>query len=123
MLWRSRATQDGHGAELLAGIFLLSGLHGLDRPLWQSTRFFLLRLAFDDLLGVALGIAMIVVVLESARSRTDELNDKMRRLTLLTAASTQSLSVREVLDSVLIHVVESVDATHGIVRLIEGEGD
>jgi hypothetical protein len=41
---------------------------------------------------------MVVLVLESGRSRSDELNDKMRRLTLLTAASTQTLSVREVLD-------------------------
>ena len=122
ILWRSRATQDGHGAELLAGVLFASGLHGLDRPLWHESPVFLLRLAFDDLLGIALGIAMIVVVLESARSRTDELNDKMRRLTLLAAASTQSLSVREVLDSVLIQVVGSVNATHGIVRLIEGEG-
>jgi len=122
ILWRARTTQDGHGAELLAGVLFASGLHGLDRPLWHESPVFLLRLAFDDLLGIALGIAMIVVVLESARSRTDELNDKMRRLTLLAAASTQSLSVREVLDSVLVQVVGSVNATHGIVRLIEGEG-
>jgi PAS domain S-box-containing protein len=122
ILWRAREVQDGYGAELLAGVLFASGLHGLDRPLWGESPVFLLRLAFDDLLGVALGIAMIVVVLESGRSRTDELNDKMRRLTLLTAASMQSLSVGELLDSVLIQVVESLNATHGIVRLIEGEG-
>lgn len=122
ILWRTRSSQDGHGAELLAGVLFASGLHGLDRPLWPDSPVFLLRLAFDDLLGIALGIAMIVVVLESARSRTDELNDKMRRLTLLTAASTQSLSVRESLDTVLIQVVESLNATHGFVRLIEGDG-
>ncbi len=122
ILWRARTVRDGHGTELLAGVLFASGLHGLDRPLWPESPVFMLRLAFDGLLGVALGIAMIVVVLESARSRTNELNDKMRRLTLLTAASTQSLSVREVLDSVLIQVVESLNATHGIVRLIAGEG-
>ena len=122
MLWRARETQESYGAELLAGMLFASGLHGLDRPLWNDSPVFLLRLALSDLLGVAVGIAMIVVVLESGRSRTDELNDKMRRLTLLTAASTQSLSVREVLDSVLGQVVESLNATHGLVRLIEGEG-
>jgi PAS domain S-box-containing protein len=122
ILWRSRAAQQGHGTELLAGVLFASGLHGLDRPLWPQSPVFLLRLAFDDLLGIALGIAMVVVVLETGRSRTDELNDKMRRLTLLTAASTQSLSVREVLDSVLTQVVESLNATHGLIRLIEGEG-
>src|SRR5205807_9428908 len=83
---------------------------------------FLLRVAFDHILGVALGIAMVVVVLEGARTRSEELNDKMRRLTLLTAASTQTLSVQEVIDQVLSHLVESLGATHGIVRLKEGEG-
>jgi PAS domain S-box-containing protein len=122
MLWRSRKKQEGYGAELLAGVLIASGLHGLDRPLWTESPVYLLRLAFDGLLGVALGVAMVVVVLESSRSRTDVLNDKMRRLTLLTAASTQSLSVQEVLYSVLLQVVESLNATHGIVRLIEGEG-
>ena len=125
MLWRGRASQErygsGHGAELLAGVLFAGGLHGLDRPLWVESPVFLLRMAFDDLLGVAMGIAMIVVVLESGRARTDELNDKMRRLTLLTTASTQSLSVRELLDSVLIQVVESLSATHGLIRLIEGD--
>src|SRR6266850_2411782 len=112
----------GHGAQLLAGIFLMSGLHGLDRPLWPDSPLFLLRVAFDHLLGMALGIAMVVVVLEGARTRSEELNDKMRRLTLLTAASTQTLSVQEVIDQVLSHLVESLGATHGIVRLKEGEG-
>jgi len=48
---------------------------------------------------------------------------KMRRLTLLTAASTQTLSVQEVIDQVLSHLVESLGATHGVVRLKEGEGN
>src|SRR5216683_1041141 len=122
MMWRSEMARRSHGAQLLAGIFLLSGLHGLDRPLWLDSPLFLLRVAFDHILGVALGIAMVVVVLESARSRSEELNDKMRRLTLLTAASTQTLSVQEVIDQVLSHLVESLEATHGIVRLREGEG-
>jgi two-component system NtrC family sensor kinase len=123
ILWRSELTRRGHGAQLLAGIFLLSGLHGLDRPLWLDSPLFLLRAAFDHFLGVALGIAMVVVVLEGARTRSEELNDKMRRLTLLTAASTQTLSVQEVIEQVLSHLVESLGATHGIVRLKEGEGN
>ncbi len=121
-MWRSEMARRSHGAQLLAGIFLLGGLHGLDRPLWLDSPLFLMRVAFDHLLGVALGIAMAVVVLEGARTRSEELNDKMRRLTLLTAASTQTLSVQEVIDQVLSHLVESLGATHGIVRLKEGEG-
>ena len=123
VLWRSELARRGHGAQLLAGIFLLSGLHGLDRPLWLDSPLFLLRAAFDHFLGVALGIAMVVVVLEAARRRSEELNDKMRRLTLLTAASTQTLSVQEVIEQVLSHLVESLGASHGIVRLKEGEGN
>jgi len=122
LLWRSSASQKGHGARLLAAAFFVSGLNGLDRSEWPHHPIFLLRVAFEHLLGVAIGIAMVVLVLESGRSRSEELNDKMRRLTLLTAASTQTLSVREVLDQVLGNLVESLAATHGIVRLIEGEG-
>jgi two-component system NtrC family sensor kinase len=121
-LWRPREGRNLHGGRLLSAGFLLMGLHGLDRPQWPSHPVFLLRVAFDHLLGVALGIAMVVLILESARLRSEELNDKMQRLTLLTTASTQTLSVKEVLDQVLRHLVQSLGATHGLVRLIEGEG-
>ncbi len=121
LMWKSEKARRSHGAQLLAGIFLLKGLHGMDYPLWLDSPLLLLRVAFDHLLGVALGIAMVVVVLEGARTRSEELNDKMRRLTLLTAASTQTLSTQEVIDQVLAHLVGSLGATHGIVRLKEGE--
>jgi PAS domain S-box-containing protein len=121
-MWKSEMVRRSHGAQLLAGIFLIKGLHGMDCPLWQDSPVFLLRVAFDHFLGVALGIAMVVVMLEGARTRSEELNDKMRRLTLLTAASTQTLSTQEVIDQVLSHLVDSLGATHGIVRLKEGEG-
>jgi PAS domain S-box-containing protein len=123
MMWHATMSRRSYGAQLLAGIFLLKGLHGMDYPLWLDSPLFLLRVAFDHLLGVTLGIAMVVVALENARARSEELNDKMRRLTLLTAASTQTLSVQEVIDQVLSHLVESLGATHGIVRLKEGEGN
>ncbi|HEX8879728.1 MAG TPA: PAS domain S-box protein, partial [Candidatus Acidoferrum sp.] len=122
LLLRSQATRRGHGLQLLAGAFVLLGLHGLDRPHWPEHPYFLLRISFDHILGVALGIAMVVVVLETERTRSEELSDKMRRLSLLTAASTQTLSVQDVIDQVLTRVVGSVDATHGMVRLKEGEG-
>jgi two-component system NtrC family sensor kinase len=120
LLWQ--ASGNGYGAKLLAGLFFLNAIHGVDRPFWPTSPFFLMRIAFDDLLGVALGIAMIVLVLEGARARNEELNAKLQRLTLLTAASTQTLSAKELLDNVLKQVVESVGATHGLVRLLEGEG-
>ena len=123
LLWRRAGGHKGHGAQLLAGAFLVSGLHGIDQPLWSSDLLFQLRVAFDHLLSVSIGVSMVVLVLEKDRARSEELNDKMRRLTLLTAASTQTLSVKEVLEQVLGHLVESLGATHGIVRLIEGDGD
>lgn len=122
LLMRSQGIRRGNGSQLLAGAFLLIGLHGLDRPYWLQHPYFLLRIAFDHILGVALGIAMVVVVLESERTRSEELNDKMRRLSLLTAASTQTLSVQDVIDQGLAQLVDSLGATHGIVRLKEGDG-
>jgi two-component system NtrC family sensor kinase len=122
LLWRSPAANKGHGAKLLAAALLVSGLNGMDRFQWSLHPLFLMRVAFDHLLSVFVGIAMVVLLLESARARSEELNDKMRRLSLLTAASSQTLSVREVLEQVLGHLVESLGATHGIVRLLEGEG-
>jgi two-component system NtrC family sensor kinase len=121
-LWRSLKKTKGHGARLMAVLFALLGLNGLDRPLWRESPFALFRLAFDHLLVVTLGVAMVVLVLERARQRTDELNDKLRRLSLITASSTQTLSVNEVLDRVLGNVVESLGVSHGMVRLLEGEG-
>ena len=123
LLWRAAASHKGHGVRLLAGGFFVSALNGMDRWEWPYHPVFLLRVAFEYLLLVAIGIAMVVLVLERARARSEELNDKMRRLTLLIAASTQTLSVSEVLDQVLAHLVESLGATHGLVRLAEGQGD
>jgi PAS domain S-box-containing protein len=123
VLWRSTQRQRGYGGTLLAGALLLVGLHSLDRPAWVEHPFYLFRVAFDHLLLVVAGIGMVVVVLEGARARTEELNDKLRRLTLITTASTQLLNVSDALDEVLGHLVQSVTATHGMVRLLEGAGD
>ncbi len=122
ILARSLKKTRGHGIRLMTVLFALIGLNGLDRPLWPQSPISLLRVAFDHLLVVALGIAMVVLVLERARARTDELNDKLRRLSLITASSTQTLSVSEVLEQVLGNVVSSLAVSHGMVRLLEGEG-
>ena len=122
LVWRRRRVLKGFGGQLLAGAFFVSGLHGMDRPQWPVHPVFELRVAFDHLLGITIGIATVVLILEKARSRSEELNDKMRRLSLLTAATTQTLSVKDVLEQVLGQLVDSLGATHGIVRLLEGEG-
>src|SRR5258708_1791242 len=96
---------------------LLVGSHMASIPL------FLLRFACDHVRGVALGIAMVVLVLETARSRTEDLNEKLRRLTLITTASTQSFNVNDVLEPVLTHLVESLSASHGLIRMTDGAGE
>jgi len=122
-LWQIKGKKLGHGARLLGGLFFLEGLHSLDRTVWFLSPFSLQRVAFDHLLAVAIGIAMVVLVLEEARARTGELNDKLKRLSLLIAASTQTLSTREMLDQVLVNVVASLGVSHGLVRLLEGESN
>jgi two-component system NtrC family sensor kinase len=123
MLWQDAERRGGHGERLLGGGLLLAGLHSLDRPLWMEHPLFLLRVAFDHLLLVAAGIGMVVLVLEEARTRADELNDKLRRLTLITTASTQSLNVSDVLREVLAYLVQSLGAMNGMVGLLEGTED
>ena len=123
VLWRARKRLKGHGISLMASALLLAGLHHLDRPFWSAQQFYSLRMAFGSFLQVSLGIGMVVVILEASHSRVEELNDKLRRLTLITAASTQTLSVNEVLKIVLENLVESLGATHGVARLLTGEGE
>ena len=117
--WRSQARHRGVGWKLLAGGLLLRGLHGLDRPEWAAHNAELFRLSFQGLFGIMMGIAMAVLVLEAGRDRTEHLNEKVRRLALITAEATQSLRVDEVLQSVVRHLVESLDGTHGLVFLVD----
>jgi len=119
IFWRAHSRHRGAGWKLLAGALLLRGLHGLDRPDWAAHSVELFRLSFQGLFGIMMGIAMTVLVLESGRSRTEDLSDKLRRLALITAEATQSLRVDEALQGVLNHLVESLGATHGIVFLFD----
>jgi len=123
LVWQQARKQKGYGYKLLAGALLLHGLHGIDEAHWSTQAFTLLRFSFHGMLDVAIGIAMAVLVLEAGRIRTEDLNEKLRRLALITASATQSLRVDEVLEQVLRQLVESMDATHGLVRLLDGQGD
>ena len=123
MLWRSSSQHRGFGWKLLGGAMMLRGLHGLDRPDWAAQTLGLFRVSFDGLFGIAMGIAMAVLVLEAGRARTEDLNEKLRRLALITAGATQSLRVHETLGGVLHHLVESLNASHGFVFLLDGSGE
>jgi PAS domain S-box-containing protein len=123
VLWRANARHRGFGWKLLAGALLLRGLHGLDRPEWTSEAFGLFSVSFHALFGIAMGIAMAVLVLEAGRARTEDLNEKLRRLALITAGAAQSFRVHETLGGVLHHLVESLGASHGFVFLLDGHGE
>ncbi|HXM99835.1 MAG TPA: PAS domain S-box protein [Candidatus Dormibacteraeota bacterium] len=121
ILWRAPAVSSPHGTRLLSATILLKGLNGIDRFLWPASPYFVFRFAFDHLMAASMGVAMVVVVLELARSRAEEINEKMRRLTLMTGR-TQSLSQQELLDQMLEQLVRSLGGTHGMIRMLEGEG-
>src|SRR6266853_1112783 len=123
LLWRYSQSRPGYGERLLSVTMLLAGLHGADMVTWGAKPLYLLRVAFQDFFNVAAGTAMAVLVFEATRVRMEDLNDKLRRLTLITAASTQSLNVDQMLGVVLHHLVESLNATHGLVRLAMGNGE
>lgn len=123
VLWRSHPRFRRFGWELLAGALVLRGLHGLDQPDWLLQNYGLFRVSFQGLFGIAMGIGMAVLVLEEGRARNEDLNDKLRRLALITAEATQSFRVHEALGGALRHVVESLNASHGLVYLFsEAEG-
>lgn len=117
--WRSQSRHQGFGWKLLGGALLLAGLHGLDRPDWAFQTLGLFRASFHGLLGITIGIDMAVLVLEAGRARTEDLNEKLRRLALITAETNESLNVSEVLNRVLHHLVESLDASHGLIFLLD----
>jgi PAS domain S-box-containing protein len=123
ILWRASNTAFGHGSRLLAGAFLLLGLNNIDRSFWSSQESHLIRFAFDHFLNAGLGIGMIVMLLESARTRSEENSEKMRQFTMLTASGSQSVSLHELLQRVLAQISSSVNASHGTIRLLQGKGD
>ena len=123
ILLRASGSGASHGSRLLAGAFVLLGLNNLDRPLWTREDVHLLRYAFDHFLNAGLGIGMMVMLLESARTRSEEISEKMRQFTMLTASSSQSVSLSELLQKVLRQITGSVNASHGLVYLFQGKGD
>jgi two-component system NtrC family sensor kinase len=119
LFWRSQDQHRGAGWKLLAGGLLLRGLHGLDRTDWAAHSIGLYRVSFEGLFGIMMGIAMAVLVLEAGRVRTEDLNEKLRRLAMITAEASQSFKVDDALQGVLRHLVESLAASHGLVFLLD----
>jgi two-component system NtrC family sensor kinase len=118
IMWRSQNRHRGFGWKLLAGSLLLCGLHSLDRPLWAGQPIFLFRVALQGVFMITAGIAMAVLALEADRARNQDLNERLRRLALITAEATQSFRVDRALDGILRHLVETLNASHGIVFLL-----
>src|ERR1700722_5335340 len=122
-LWRAQSQHRGFGWKLLAGALLLQGLHALDRPQWAYQSMGFLGVPFQGMLSIGMGIAMVVLVLEAGHSRMEDLNEKLRRLALITAQATQSLKADEALRGVLLHLVKSLGGSHGLIFLADGSPD
>lgn len=120
IFWRSQARHRGAGWKLLAATLLLRGLHGFDHPLWTSQDLGLLRISFHGLLGIAMGGAMAVLVLEAGRARAEDLSDHLRRLALISAEAMQAPGSGDAFRGILSHVLDCLGATHGLVLLLEG---
>ena len=123
VLLHGAGSRTGHGSKLLAGAFVLLGLNNLDRWTWTAHEIQHLRFAFDHVLNAGLGIGMMVMLLETARARSEEISEKMRQFTMLTASSSQLVSLPELLQRVVRQITGSINATHGSIRLLEGKGD
>jgi PAS domain S-box-containing protein len=119
ILWRSKSRHRGAGWSLLAAALLLRGLDGLDRPQWLSEQFGLLRISFHGMFAVAMGVAMAVLVLEAGRSRSEDLNDRLRRLALISAEAMQMPRSEDVFQRLLSHVIECLGVTHGLLMLYD----
>lgn len=123
VIWLTRTERPGHGATLLSLSLLVAGFFHMGRPIWSVEELSWVRAAFADLLQLPLGLGMSVMVLETARRRVTDLNDKLRRLTQITAATAQSLRIDDVLKESLQQLVASLNVTHGIVRMPVGLGE
>jgi len=119
ILWRAHSRHRGVGWKLLAGALVLRGLHGLDRPDWAEHSAEIFRVSFQGLFGIMMGIGMAVLILEAGRTRTEDLSEKLRRLAWITAEATQSPRVDDALAGVLRQLVESFNATHGLILLLD----
>ena len=121
--WKARILHKSHGASMLGAVLILFALDVLNRAAWIAQPITEVHAATSGLLQIGAGLGMVVMAMDIARGRMEELNAKLQRLTLITAASTQSLDVPTVLDSVLKQIVESLGATHGVVRMLTGSSD
>ncbi|HVB85271.1 MAG TPA: PAS domain S-box protein [Candidatus Dormibacteraeota bacterium] len=119
ILWRSQSRHRGAGWMLLAAALILRGLDGLDRPEWTTETIGLLRISFHGLLGLAMGVSMAVLVLEASRSRAEDLNERLRRLAVISAEAMQAPRAEEVFRRILVEVLESLHASQGLVLMFD----
>ena len=123
LLWRHRGPQRGWAQSILAAALLLNGLHGMDRTNWPNLDLALLRIGSSAVLDVAMGIGMVVFVLETRRNRDKEFEQKLRGMALVIAAAAESLRVDRMLQEVLPPLAGSLNATHAVTHLFENTSE
>jgi PAS domain S-box-containing protein len=119
ILWKTRTSYRGVGWKVLSVALLLRGLNGLDRGGWHPGFMNVFRMSSQGILGIAAGVGMAILVLEASRTRTGDLNEKLRRLALIAAQAMQSLKVNQTMGGILRHLVESLGASHGVIYLFD----
>ena len=119
ILWRSPSRYRSAGWKILLASLILRGLQGSFRLNWQADGYLVFRMAVHSILGIAVGVGMALLVLESGRIRTEELNEKLRRLALIAAQAMQSLRVSDTLAGILRHLVESLGGSYGVIYLLD----
>ncbi|HQZ39359.1 MAG TPA: sensor histidine kinase [Vicinamibacterales bacterium] len=84
VFWRERERVSSSAAPVLAGVFMLWGLHHLDYPLLRSFGAAVLYGVFADVLFLfAIGLGLLFVVLANERDRLAERSTELEQLTRL----------------------------------------
>jgi PAS domain S-box-containing protein len=71
----------------------------------------------------ALLLIIFYKLLASSRARSEDFNERLRRLSFISAQATQSLRLDKALDRILNHLVESMGATQGFVLMRDEDRD
>ncbi|HKO05745.1 MAG TPA: PAS domain S-box protein, partial [Candidatus Acidoferrales bacterium] len=122
LLWRSRLRVHFPAMAALSGTLLVRGLHLLDPSRLPGSVEDPLRLHLDFLLSLAVGIAMMVVVVTEIRRRARQLDRGLERFAEISAAAEAVRSAEELFQMVLERMLAYLRAPAGWIGLVAGDG-
>ncbi len=113
LLWRSRLRVDFPALAALSGVMLVRGVHLLDPSHVPGVIENPVRQHLDFLLSVAVGIAMLVVVVSEIRRRSRQLDRGLENFAELSAAAGEVSTIAELRRMVLERMLAQLRATAG----------